>query len=207
MFVIVYEGRVILGPMVWNARRFSEVINEDTGVSVILDLRNDEQTMVEINTHIKIYPVTNEPNPEYNTRTQYLHGPFWTFTDTHAVASMTVESYPLEAIQNFLRQECADKRWNKLHSGIEVEINGNTYKFPTDPLTRMSFHHYATSNLTTVNWKIDQNTWIELSSEQISLIFNKIVEHFQTSFDWESTKNNEISLATLETIESIVIED
>ena len=27
MFVIVYNERVILGPMVWNARRFSEVID------------------------------------------------------------------------------------------------------------------------------------------------------------------------------------
>jgi hypothetical protein len=207
MFVIVYNGNVILGPMVWNARRFSEVIEEETSLSVVLDLRNDEQTLVEIGANIKIYPVTSELDPEYNTKTQYLHGPFWTFTDTHAVSSMTVESYPLEAIRNFLRQEIADKRWKKLHNGIDVEINGSTYKFPTDPLTRMSFHHYTTSGLTKVNWKINQETWLELSSEHISLIFNKIVEHFQQSFEWESNINDEISSATLETIESIVIED
>ena len=205
-FVIVYNGRVILGPMVWNARRFSEVIDEECGVSVVLELRNDDLTVTTVNDEIKIYPVTSEPDPTYNSRTQFLHGPFWTFTDTQAIASMTVEQYPLETARNFLRQEIADVRWKKLHSGVEVEINGNTYKFPTDPLTRMSFHHYATSGISKVNWKVNQETWLELTSEHISTIFNKIVDHFQSSFEWEANKNSEITTATLETIESIVIE-
>ncbi len=207
MFVIVYNGRVILGPMIWNARRFSEVINDDCEISTVLDLKNDDNKVVTVNDEIKIYPVDSEPNPEYNTRTQYLHGPFWTFTDTHAISSMTVESYSLEAIRNFLKQEIADVRWEKLHSGVEVEINGNTYKFPTDPLTRMSFLNYVTAGATNINWKIDQHTWITLTNEHLSIIFNKIVDHFQKSFEWESNKNDEINLATLETIESIVIKE
>jgi predicted helicase len=207
MFVIVYNGFVILGPMVWNARRFSEVINEETGISVILDLRNDEQTMVTVNDDIKIYPVTSEPDPEYNPKMQYLHGPFWTFTDTHAVASMTVEQYPIEAIRNFLRQQIADVRWRKQHAGVEVEINGTAYRFPTDPATRVAFHHYLTSGTTNVNWKINQDTWLQLTDQHISTIFDKIVEHLQTSFDWEANKNNEITTATLETIESIILEE
>jgi hypothetical protein len=207
MFVIVYNGNVILGPMVWNARRFSEVINEECGVSVVLELRNDEQTMVRVNDEIKIYPVTSEPDPEFNPRIEYLHGPFWTYTDTHAVASMTVEIYHIEAIRNFLRQEIADKRWKKQHAGVEVEIDGTTYTFPTDPLTRTSFHHYVTAGSSNVNWKIAQNTWITLTPEHISTIFNKIAEHLQSSFDWEANKDIEISSATIETINSIVLED
>jgi len=207
MFVIVYKGFVILGPMVWNARRFSEVINEETGISVVLNLRNDEQTMVTVNDDIKIYPVTSEPDPEYNSRLQYLHGPFWTFTDTHAISNMTVEYYPLEAVQNFLRQQIADVRWKRQHSGIDFEINGTTYNFPTDPLTRVSFHHYLTSGVTNVNWKINQDIWIQLTDEHISTIFNKIIEHVQTSFDWELAKNSEITSATLATINSIIIEE
>jgi len=206
MFVIVYNGNVILGPMVWNARRFSEVIYDECDISVLLELRNDEQTMVTINDGLKIYPVTSEPDPEYNPRTQYLHGPFWAYTDTHAVSSMTVETYHIEAIRNFLRQELADKRWKKQHSGVEVEIDGTTYKFPTDPVTRVSFHHYLTSGSNLVNWKIDQYTWIQLTDQHISTIFNAIVGHLQSSFDWEATKNNEITSATLETIDSIVLE-
>lgn len=207
MFVIVYNERVILGPMTWNARRFSEVINEECGVSTVLDLKNDNETLVVVNNDIKIYPVTGTPEPEYNPRIQYLNGPFWTYTDTHAVYSMVVEHYPIEAIRNFLRQEIADIRWKKQHSGVQVEINGTTYKFPTDPLTRISFHHYLTSGVTSVNWKVDQYTWITLTDQHISIIFNKIVEHFQNSFDWESNKNDEITQATLETIESIVIKE
>jgi len=207
MFVIVYNGNVILGPMVWNARRFSEVINEEAGVSTVLNLKNDEETVVTVNDEIKIYPVTSEPDPDYNKRTQYLHGPFWTFTDTHAVSSMTVENYPIDAIRNFMRQEVANARWKKQYSDIEVTINGNAYKFPTDPLTRVSFHHYLTSGINKINWKINQQTWIELTSEHISVIFNKIVDNLQSSFEWESLKNAEIDAATLETIESVIIEE
>jgi hypothetical protein len=207
MFVIVYNGNVILGPMPWNARRFSEVIDEECGVSTLFNLKNDEETVVEVNSEITVYPVTSETNPPYNTRTEYLNGPYWTFTDTHAISSMRVETYPIEGIRNFLRQEIADKRWKKQHSGVEVEIEGTIYRFPTDPLTRVSFHHYLTSGVTTVNWKIDQYTWIQLTDEHISKIFNKIVEHFQSSFEWESNKNDEITSATIETINSIIIEE
>lgn len=207
MFVIVYNGNVILGPMNWNARRFSEVINEDCNVSTVLNLKNDEEVVVTVNDEIKIYPVTSEPDPSYNTRTQYLHGPFWTFTDTHAVSSMTVENYPIDAIRNFMRQEVATARWNKQYANIEVTLDGNVYIFPTDPLTRTSFHHYLTSGINKINWKLDQHNWIELNAEHISIIFNKMVDNLQASFEWESSKNAEIDAATIESIESIVIEE
>jgi hypothetical protein len=206
MFVIVYNGNVILGPMNWNARRFSEVIDEEAGVSIVLDLKNDEEAVVTVNDEIKIYPVTSEPDPDYNKRTQYLHGPFWTFTDTHAVSSMTVEHYPIDAIRNFMKQEVAVARWNKQYANIEVTLDSNVYKFPTDPLTRISFHHYLTSGINKINWKLDQNNWIELTAEHISIIFNRMVDNLQASFEWESTKNAEIESATIETIESVVIE-
>ncbi len=207
MFVIVYNERVILGPMVWNARRFSEVIDEECGVSVVLDLRNDDTHFVEVNSNIKIYPVTSESHPEYNTRLQFLNGPYWTFTDTQAIARMIPEYYSIDAIQNFLREEIANIRWKKQHAGVDVEINGTTYKFPTDPLARISFHHYLTSGINKVNWKINQEIWLELTSEHISTIFNKIVEHFQSSFEWESAKNSEITSATMSTINAIIVEE
>ena len=207
MFVIVYNGNVILGPMKWNARRFSEVIDEESGVSIVLDLKNDEEAVVTVNDEIKIYPVTSEPDPHYNKRTQYLHGPFWTFTDTHAVSSMTVEHYPIEAIRNFMKQEIAVARWNKQYANIEVTLDSTVYKFPTDPLTRISFHHYLTSGINKINWKLDQNNWIELTAEHISIIFNRMVDNLQASFEWESTKNAEIESATIETIESVIIEE
>ena len=205
MFVIVYNGNVILGPMNWNARRFSEIIEEDCEVSVVLNLKNDEDNIITVNDQIKIYPVTSEANPEYNPRTQMLNGPFWTYTDTHAVSSMQVQSLPLEAIQNFLRQDAGAERWKKQYSGVKVTINGTEYSFATDPVTRTTFHQYLTSGIASVNWKIDQVTWITLTAENISAIFTAIVNHIQTAFEWEAAKNTEITAATLETINSIVI--
>ena len=38
MFVITHNNNVILGPMKWNARRLSEVIQDDCEVTIVLPL-------------------------------------------------------------------------------------------------------------------------------------------------------------------------
>jgi hypothetical protein len=64
MFVITHNNNVILGPMKWNARRFSEVIQDDCEVTIVLPLEND--SYYEVNDEIKIWPVQETIRPEYN---------------------------------------------------------------------------------------------------------------------------------------------
>jgi hypothetical protein len=203
MFVIVHNDNVILGPMRWNAYRFQEVILDDCELEVTLDSRNDNESVITVNAEIKIYPVTAEPNPTFNPKTEFLHGPFWTYTDTQAVQSYQVEQLTVEAAKNFLKAQVSSARWTKENSGITVTINDIEYKFDTDINTRSKFHQYVTAGLTSVNWKLDQDSWIILGPDDINNIFSAITAHVQTAFDWENTKVTEINVATIETISNI----
>jgi hypothetical protein len=203
MFVIVYQGNVILGPMRWHPRRFTEVIEEDCGIQYVFEWTNDNMDVVHVSEDIIVYPVQQELPPNYNIITEQLSGPFYEFTDTVAISSWQVVQLPLEGIKNTLRNSVANVRWQKQTTFIDVEINGTTYTFSTDDASRSMFHQYVTSGITQLNWKIDQDHWIILTDTDIQTIFTAITQHIQSCFDWEVMKNTEISNATLENIESI----
>ena len=190
--------------MDWKARRFSEVIEEDCEVKVSLPVTND--AYYEVNDEIKIYPVRSRTNPVFNSKTEYLHGPFYEYIDGIAYSSMVVEQLPLTAAQNFVKQEAAALRWQKQNSGIKVTLNSIEYNFPSDLNTKSVFHQYITSNLDSINWKIDQDTWITLSKTDIQTIFNSIVSHVQSAYDWEASKLLEITNSTPETLSQISLE-
>jgi len=204
MFLITHNNNVILGPMKYNARRFTEVIEDDCEITVTLPTTND--SYYEVNDEIKIYPVQGTPNPEYNSKTEYLHGPFYTYVDGVAISSMVVEQLPLSAAQNFVKQEAANVRWTKQNSGVKVTLNDVEYTFATDLETKSTFHQYITSNLESVNWKVNQDTWIVLSKSDIQTVFNSIVSHVQSAFDWEVAKLAEIINTTHETLPTLSLE-
>ena len=204
MFLITHNNNVILGPMKWNARRFTEVIEDDCEITVTLPTTND--SYYEVNDEIKIYPVQGTINPEYNSKTEYLHGPFYTYVDGVAISSMVVEQLPLSAAHNFIKQEAANVRWTKQNSGVKVTLNNVEYTFATDLQTKSTFHQYISSNLESVNWKVDQDTWIVLSKSDIQTVFNSIVNHVQSAFDWEVAKLAEIVDSTHETLPTLSLE-
>lgn len=206
MFIITHNNNVILGPMKWNARRFTEVIEDDCEVTVELPLTNDTETYYEVNDEIKIYPVQGTPNPDFNLKTEYLHGPFYEYVDGIAYSSMVVEQLPLSAAQNFVKQEAANVRWEKQNDGVQVTLNGTEYTFATDLQTKSTFHQYITADLQSVNWKVNQDTWIVLSKSDIQTVFNSIVSHVQSAFDWEVAKLSEINSSTHETLLTISLE-
>ena len=204
LFVIVYNNSVILGPMEWKARRFSEVIEDDCEITVTLPTTNE--SYYEVNDEVKIWPVQGTQNPTFNTKTEYLHGPFYTYVDGVAISSMVVEQLPLSAAQNFVKQDASGVRWTKQNSGVKVTLNNVEYTFATDLQTKSIFHQYITANLESVNWKVNQDTWIVLSKSDIQTVLNSIVSHVQSAFDWEVAKLAEIVDTTHETLPNISLE-
>jgi hypothetical protein len=206
MFIITYNDNVILGPMKWNARRFTEVIEEDCEITITLPLTNEPERYYEVNQDIKIWPVQSTVNPDYNIKTEFLNGPFYEYVDGVAYSSMVVSQLPLIAAQNFAKRDVSISRWKKQNSGVQVTLNGIEYTFVTDLQTKSTFHQYITSNLESINWKIDQDTWIVLSKSDIQTVFNSIVNHIQSAFDWELEKYSEIIETTHETLSEINLE-
>lgn len=208
MFVIVYQNSVILGPMRWNRFRFENTIFEDCEeFSVTLADRNDDLTAVVVSDDIKILPVQGTPNPEYNSKIEILHGPFWEFTDTAAISSYTVLPLPVDAVKNQLKAVLANQRYIKEVKGTTVTVQGTEVTVDTargvrDTLTQK---YLLMDDYDTVQWKFPQ-TWLTLSKAEVGNIVRAGADYVQAQFEWEAGLIAEIDNATtLEQLDAIVI--
>lgn len=203
MFVITYNNNVILGPMRWNRFRFENEIQEECEVSVTLENRNDEMVPVIVSNEIKILPVQGTPEPNYNSKIQFLNGPFWQFTDTHAIMSYRPEYLSIEAVKNTLKEKTAAERWKKENAGVTVSLNGVEYKFSTSKENRALLQSLVSTG---ANWKFDRDTWVQFTSAQIQVILNSVLSYVQECFAWEFYKIAEIDqCTTLQQLDAIVI--
>lgn len=207
MFVIVHNNSVILGPMRWNRFRFENEIQEECEVSCTLPDRNDDLDPIVVSNEIKILPILGTENPEYNPKIEILHGPFWEFTDTQAIYHYEVVPMNIDSAKNMLKEQVTAERWNKENAGVNVTLNGTEYTFKTDKETRAILHN-AVSNMESINWKQDQETWIQMTNGDTQTVLTAILTHVQACFDWEFNKFQEIDACnTLEMLDAVVIVD
>ena len=71
------------------------------------------------------------------------------------------------------------------------------YKFSSNKDTRTNIQNIIASGVTSINWKIDINTWVVISNTQLLEISNLINTLIQDSFTWEMTKILEIDTVTV----------
>ena len=201
MFVIVHDNTVILGPMRWSQYKFQNTIFEECEVSATLSATNDNLDPITVSDNIKILPVQGTQNPEFNPAIEMLNGPFWVFTDTVATMSYRVESLPLDAAKNFLKDRVAGERRKKEKAGKKVTLNGVEYNFDTDRETRAILSS-AAANTNNTNWKQNSDTWVEMTQAEVQTVLNAVLAYVQTCFDWEYTKLQDINNCT--TLDQVV---
>jgi hypothetical protein len=134
--------------------------------------------------------------PEYNKKTQYLHGPFWTFDDV-AVGTFQVLDQPTESVKQTLSSTVAQNRYDWEISGTSTEIQGVTVSIETDRETRNIFVQalVLTADTETRNWKFPEG-FFELAKSDLAAVVAAGAAHIQQAFDWEMQKVQEISACT-----------
>lgn len=208
MFVIVYKNNVILGPMNWNRFRFEDIILEDCDVNTTLPSRNDSYTVIEVSPEIRILPVQHTANPEFNPSIEILHGPFWNFTDTHAVMSYQPVPMTVDAAKNQLKSKLADLRWQRENTSIKVNIQNVTVTVDISRTVRdtMIQKYLLMSDTDVINWKFPE-TWINLTKSDLHHVVGILTQHVQAQFDWEMNKVSEIDTCTnLNDLSNVILE-
>jgi len=194
--------------MRWNRYRFENQIQEECEVSSTLPDRNDNFDAIIVSEQVKILPIQGTSDPVFNSRIEYLHGPFWEFTDKVAIQSYTVEKYNIDAVKNFLKAETSNQRWIKQNqlTSVTVGINNDSHVFSTDEKTRTALQQALLSGLESLNWKFNTDKWVTLSSADVQSALNQIITHIQTCFDWEMNKIAEIDACTThEELDNLII--
>ena len=199
MFVIVHNQSVILGPMPWRKLFFENIIMEDCEISVTLPQKND--SVIVVNEDIVILPARYEET-EYNTNTEQLNGPYWTFTDTEAVGAFTVMPKNIDIIRSEAAAKVTEKRWEKEVGGTKVNIKGTEYSVDTSREGRNIYiQAYQLGAVT--NWKFPEG-WIDLSVEDLGTIVMTIANHVQASFAEEKTLLDTIATATVQELDTMI---
>ena len=208
MFVIIQDNFVVLGPMRWNKFRFQNFLREECDVDVTDLPQTNESTPIVVNSTIKILPATNAPAVSYNQKTQHLHGPFWQFTDTQAIASYLIEDLPIDFVRSTLKTLAATERYRREIQGTKVTLNGQEISIATTREQRAVFvqQMMAMTDTDVVQWKFDQSTWMQLTKQDFQTIVSAINEFVQQQFQWEAAKHQEIdNVETLDTLDQIQI--
>lgn len=207
-YVLINDNFVINGPRNWNARSFESTLEDDLELEFKLPLQKTDEEPIVIDENTKILPARLE-YPGYNPKIEYIHGPFWDFSNDFAVGTFQVLPQNIEFVKHDLCQKTAGVRYNKEISGTKITIQDTEVTIDTARGVREIFvqKFLLMSDTDTVQWKFPEG-WLTITKAELGSIVDAGVKHVQDMFDWEVTKCAEInSCATLEELDAVIIED
>jgi hypothetical protein len=121
---------------------------------------------------------------------------------THEVADKT-----LEEVKELRKQEVAPYRKEKENTTITLTVNGTAVEVSTSREERILLASKLSAAPGPHNFKF-QNTWLEITTEELQYILNQIDVKVQEAFDWELSKLQEIdTCATIDDVYDIVIRE
>jgi hypothetical protein len=205
MYAVIYDNRVLVGPMNWNRGMFQGAL-ERKGVQYSLPRTAPNNLPLTINEHAKIMQV-EEIKPELNALVEYYYGPLWDITETKAIANYEVHDTPIESARYNLKQLAAQERYKKEILGATVTIQEQTVTIDTNRGAKDVFvqKYLLMAESDTVNWKFPE-TWLTLTKTDLSLAVQAGAQYIQSCFDWELNITEQIDLAeTKEQLLAIVI--
>lgn len=202
------EGRVLNGPRAWSYRSFKNTLEQELEISYDLPSNKTDNSAIHINDTVKIYPAIIDESIQYNSKIEYLHGPFWNVVDNVAIGTFTVKNNSIQSVKEYLKSVVASNRYDKEISGISETVQGTTVTIDTDRETRNIFFqkYLLMSDNETVEWKFPEG-WLQLTKTELGNIVSNAASHIENQFIWEYNKINEIESAnTYAELDSITLE-
>ena len=191
MFVIVHNNNVVLGPMPWRKLFFENMLEDDLEVTVTLPQKNEPESLYVVNDEIKIYPCRMLESPAHNPKIHWLNGPYWVYTDTEAIGSMTVHDYPIDTARGFLKEPLSATRYAKEIAGTKITLQNTEVTLDTMRGSRDIFLQSFQLGADNITWKFPEG-WLTLSNAELGQCVQTIMGHVQTCFAWEAAKVAEL---------------
>jgi hypothetical protein len=191
MYALVNGQELLLGPIAFNYRMINSVLEEELEVEYRVTSQDYQNVPIHFTEDIKILPARNEI-PEYDPRFQTVSQTIHTITDTEVVFVYTVSDKPLEQIKGEYKVGVKPERQRRENTSIEVTINNSTITVSTDRENRLALTSKYIAGPGPHNFKFDNGTWLEITTEDLQTIISAIDSKVQEAFDWELAKLQEI---------------
>jgi hypothetical protein len=118
MYAVIYDNKVVVGPMNWNRGMFQGAL-ERKGIQYPLSRTAPNNLPLTIDEHAKIMRV-EEIRPQMNPLVEFYYGPLWDITEEAAIANYEVHDSPIESMRYNLKQLAAQARYSKEVLGTTV---------------------------------------------------------------------------------------
>lgn len=207
MYAVVHKNRVILGPLAWAQKYYTDVLKIRHRVQANIPGQPPEELPYRVDADTTIHQVV-ENRPDVDVMVQYHYGPLWDLTNDVIVANYEIHDLQIELARNNFKALAAHERYKKEVSGVKVTVQGIEVTCDTSRDGRNIFlqKYSLMGENDTSNWKFPQG-WFTLTKSDLGQIVLAGATHIQAAFDWEKDVNDQIDAAqTAEELKAIEIE-
>lgn len=210
-FALIHDNSLILGPIGLNIRMINSELED-----LELEDKVTTQSLAQLPIHFSdgfthLLEIEKEI-PENDSRYHNVGNFSWEILKENDVPTKLKLTYPiidktLEEVKVLRKQEVAPVRREKENINISLEINGTSIEVSTSREERLMLASKLTASQGPYNFKFN-NTWLEVTSENLQFIISEIDKVVQEAFDWELTKLQEIdACTTIDEVYNVVVRE
>jgi len=212
---LIHKGSLELGPFPLNVRYINSEL-EDLGLEDRISDLSFRRMPIHFSDGLTHLVCAEKIIPEYNPMYYNLGNFTWEIVEEETSSAIlpvkvlfrySISEKTLDEVKNNRKNEISPERKRKENTSITVNVNGVDVIVSTTREERILLTTKLTSLApgATCNYKF-QNTWAELSAENLNHIISQIDVKVQESFDWEFSKRNEVdSCSSIDEVYNVAI--
>jgi hypothetical protein len=208
---LIHNNSLELGPFGLNVRYINEEL-EELEVEERISSQSFSSLPIHFSDGLTHLVPTERVIPEHDPKYHNVGNFTWEIVKENEVPVKVVFTYPitdktLEEVKNIRKQEVAPARREKENTIITLIVNNTEVEVSTSREERLLLASKLAASPGPHNFKF-QNTWLEITTEELQTIISEIDAVVQAAFDWELAKLQEIDACVeIDAVYAVVIKE
>lgn len=208
---LIHNNSLELGPFGFNVRYINQEL-EDLEVEERISPQSYQNLPIHFSDGLTHLVPTERVVPENDPKYHNVGNFTWEIIEENGIPTKVLFTYPiidktLEEVKQLRKQEVAPYRKEKENTTIAVTLNNTQVEVSTSREERLLLASKLAASPGPHNYKF-QNTWLEITTEELQTIVSTIDAKVQEAFDWELAKLQEIdTCGTIDDVYDVVIRE
>ena len=208
---LIHNNSLILGPMGYNVRMINSEL-EELEVEEIIAPSSYTDLPIHFSDGLTHLLPLEKDVPAHDPKCHNVGNFSWEIIEEDSVPTKVLLTYPitdktLEEVKELRKQEVSPYRKEKENTTITISVNDTEVEVSTSREERILLASKLAASPGPHNFKF-QNTWLEITTEELQYILNQIDIKVQEAFDWELSKLQEIDACeTIDDVYDVVIRE
>ncbi len=208
---LINNNSLILGPMGFNVRMINSEL-EELEVEERINPQSYTDLPIHFTDNLTHLLLLERDVPSHDPKYHNVGNFSWEIIQEDDVPTKVLLTYPivdktLEEVKELRKQEVSPYRREKENTTITLTVNDTEVEVSTSREERLLLASKLAAAPGPHNFKF-QNTWLEITTEELQYILNQIDIKVQEAFDWELAKLQEIDACeTIDDVYDVVIRE